>query len=334
MHGNFSVSVVAEPVKQERIEEKISLVGSLAADEAIEVKNQIAGLIEQIGFDEGQSVKKGQMLFMIDAKKLNASLTQAEANANLAQTTFDRLESLISAGAISQQEFDQAQSDLAAKKAEVDLIRAQLNESVITAAFDGMMGERLVSVGQYVDQGTLLTYLISQDPIKAEFRVPERFLGQLKEDQIVQVTVAAYPDEIFEGEVYFIAPQIDEQTRTALVKARIPNPDGKLRRGMFANLNLIVSVRALALTIPEIALIPKGEEIFVFVVDSESKAQMKPVRVGLRLAGKAEIVQGLSAGENVIVEGFQKVGPGSPVTIKNTQPTPPPAAQQESPAAS
>lgn len=317
MPGDFAVSVVAEPVKQEKIEDKISLVGSLAADETVEIKNQVAGVIEEIGFQEGQPIKKGQMLFMIDAKKLNASVAQAEANLGLAQTTFDRLSSLIAAGAIAQQEFDQAKSDSDVKKAEADFIKAQLAETVIPAAFDGVMGERKVSIGQFVEQGTTLTYLISQDPIKAEFRIPERYLGQLKEGQAVQMTVAAYPEEIFEGNVYFIDPQVEEQNRTALIKAKLANPEGKLRQGMFANLNLIVAVRSRALTIPETALIPKGEEVYVFVVDNENKAQMKPVKVGLRMTGKAEIVDGLAAGENVIVEGYQKIGPGSPVKMKD-----------------
>ena len=316
--SGFPVSVVAEAVKREKVEEKISLVGSLAADEFVEIKNEIAGVIEEIGFEEGQPVKKGQMLFMIDADKLKASLAQAEANLGLAQTTFDRLSSLIKAGAVSQQEYDQAQSDLEAKQAEGELIKAQLKETVITGAFSGVMGERKVSLGQFVNQGTTLTYLINQDPLKAEFRVPERFLGQLKERQTIEVTVAAYPDEEFKGEVYFIDPQVEEQTRTALVKAKLPNPQGKLRRGMFANLDLIVSVRSQALVVPETALIPKGEDVFVFAVDQEHKAQMKKVKVGVRLAGKAEIVEGLGEGEQVVVEGYQKIGPGSTVKIKDT----------------
>jgi membrane fusion protein, multidrug efflux system len=261
-------------------------------------------------------VSAGQMLFMIDSGKLNASVAQAEANSNLAQITFDRLSSLITAGAISQQEYDQAKSDLEAKKAELDLMKAELKETVITAAFKGVMGERKVSIGQFVNMGTSLSYLISHDPMKAEFHVPERFLGQLKEKQTISVSVAAYPKEEFAGEVYFIDPRVDEQTRTALVKAKLPNPDGKLRTGMFANLNLIVSIRPQALVVPEIALIPRGEEVFVFAIDSESKAQMKPVKVGVRYGGKSEILEGLTAGEQVITEGYQKIGPGSVVNPK------------------
>jgi len=321
--GGFAVSVVVAAVKEETVEEKISLVGTLTANETVEIKNQAAGVIERIGFNEGQAVKSGQMLFMVDTRKLNATLARTEANLSMAQTTFGRLSSLITAGAISQQEFDQAKSDLDVKKAEVELIKAQLAETVIAASFDGVVGERKVSVGQFVDQGTTLSYLISQDPIKAELRAPERYLGQLKEGQPIQVTVAAYPDETFDGEVYFIAPQVEEQTRTALIKAKLPNPEGKLRQGMFANLDLIVNARSRALTIPEEALIPKGDEVYVFAVDAESKAQMKPVKVGIRLAGRAEILEGLSAGENVIVEGYQKVGPGSPVNMKESKLNPP-----------
>lgn len=314
--GGFAVNVVAEPVKAEKIEEKISLVGNLQADEAVEIKNQIDGLIQEIGFTEGQTVKAGQMLFVIDADKLKATLAQTQASLGLAQTTFDRLSTLIKSNAISQQEFDQASSDLESRKAQIDLIKAQLKETQILAPFDGVMGERKVSIGQFVNTGTTLTYLINQNPMKAEFRVPERFLGQLKEGQGIEVSVAAYPNERFSGEVYFIDPQIDEMSRTALVKAKLPNQEGQLRRGMFANLSLIVSIRDEALTVPETALIPKSDDVFVFVVDKENKAQMKKVQVGIRLVGKAEILDGLANGEQVIVEGFQKIGPGSLVAIK------------------
>lgn len=314
--GGFAMNVVAVPVKIQKIEEKISLVGNLQADESIEIKNQIAGVIEEIGFAEGQAVEQGQMLFVIDAGKLKASLAQAQANLSLAQTTFERLSTLIKANAISQQEFDQATADLEARKAQIDLINAQLKETQITASFAGITGDRKVSIGQFVNQGTLLTTLIKQDPMKAELHIPERFLGQLKEGQNIEVTVAAYPNETFKGQVYFIDPQVNELTRTALIKAKLPNLDGRLLRGMFANLNLIVSIRQQALVVPETALIMKSEDVFVFVVDAENKAQMREVKVGVRLVGQVEIVEGLIAGENVIVEGHQKIGPGSLVKIK------------------
>jgi len=317
MMAGMTVNVIAVEAKQQPIQEKISLVGTMAANESVEIKSEIDGMVEEINFEEGQAVKKGQLLITVDKSKLEASLAQAEANLKLAQTTGDRYKSLIETQAISKQEYDQAEANLDAMRAGADLVKAQLREATIEASFDGIMGERLVSIGQFITKGTSLTFLINQDPMKAEFRVAERYLSRLKEKQEIEIAVAAYPKEKFKGEVYFIDPQIDDLTRTALVKARVPNPDGKLRRGMFANLELIVNVRENAIVIPETALIPKGEDVSVFVIDAESKAQPTAVKIGLRTAGVVEITSGLKAGDKVITEGFQKIGPGSKVASRD-----------------
>ena len=315
--AGMAVNVVAVEAKKQSIEDKISLVGTMAANESVEIKSEIDGAVEEIKFEEGQKVEKGQLLIAVDKSKLEASLAQAEANLKLAETTGKRYQSLIESQAISKQEFDQAQGSLEAAKASADLVRAELRDATIEASFDGVMGQRLVSIGQFITKGTSLTFLINQDPMKAEFHIPEKYLGQLKEKQTIEISVAAYPKEIFKGEVYFIDPQVDAITRTALVKARVPNPDGKLRVGMFANLDLIVSVREDAIVIPETALIPKDEDVSVFVIDAEGKAQPRPVKVGIRMAGSIEITSGLAAGEKVITEGFQKIGPGSKVTPRD-----------------
>jgi membrane fusion protein, multidrug efflux system len=317
--GAFPVNVVAVAAKEQPIQEKISLVGTMAANESVEIKSEIDGAVEEINFDEGHRVKKGQLLISVDKSKLEASLAQAEANLKMAETTSKRYETLIETRAVSTQEFDQTQADLAGNKATVDLMKAQLNDAAIEAPFDGVMGARQVSLGQFIAKGASISFLINDNPMKAEFRVPERYLSRVKEKQAIELAIAAYPNEKFKGEVYFIDPQIDEMTRTALIKARVPNPDGKLRRGMFANLELIVNVREKAVVIPEIALIPQGEKTSVFVIDAESQAQPRPVKIGIRQAGNAEIIDGLKAGEKVIIEGFQKVGPGSKVVPKEPQ---------------
>jgi len=314
--GGFPVNVVVVEAKAQAVQEKISLVGTMAANESVEIKSEIDGAVEEINFEEGQKVKKGQLLISVDKSKLEATLAQAEANMKMAETTNTRYESLIETRAISKQEFDQAQSSVAANRAAVDLNKAQLKEATITAPFDGVMGDRRVSLGQFVTKGTILTFLINDDPMKAEFYIPERYLSRVKEGQTIELTIAAYPNEKFKGEVYFIDPQIDELTRTALIKARVPNADGKLRRGMFANLELIVNVRENAIMIPDMALIAQGEQVSVFAIDAESQAQPKVVKVGLRQAGMAEILSGLQAGDKVIIEGFQKIGPGSKVVPK------------------
>jgi membrane fusion protein (multidrug efflux system) len=151
--------------------------------------------------------------------------------------------------------------------------------------------------------------------MKAEFNVPERLVGQLSQGQEIHARVAAYPDEQFLGTVYFINPQVNPDTRTVLVKARLPNPDGKLRAGMFTNLDVVFRVREQAVVIPESALLLEGDHASVFVAQN-STAQPRPVTTGVRLAGVLEILDGLAPGEIVIIEGTQKLSPGAPVELR------------------
>jgi membrane fusion protein (multidrug efflux system) len=146
-------------------------------------------------------------------------------------------------------------------------------------------------------------------------------LSQVAIGQTIEFNVAAFPKKQFEGEVYFISPQLDPTTRTALVKARIPNPEYKLKGGMFANLALTLQLRESAIVVPEPALVSNGESVTVFVLDDQSNAQVRPIKVGLRLAGKAEVLSGLRPGDKVVVEGVQKLFPGAAV-----KPAPPEAA--------
>ena len=313
--GGFATPVVGAKVSAQELLEKVSVVGSLAANEMVEVRAQIESKVTEIHFEEGQKVSKGDVLLVLDRQKLEAMLAESKANLEMTQSTFTRMQALVDGGAVSKQEFDQAQSDLASKKAQVDLITAQLSDTVITASFDGVIGSREISLGQVISKDKILTVLINENPMKVDFHVPERYASRVKVDQEVLLNVAAYPQEVFKGQVYFVDPQVDPLTRTFLVKAKVENPDTKLRRGMFAKLDLVVNQKSDALMIPEIALIPKGEEVFVFIVDQENKAQMSPVKIGIRQAGTVEVLSGLKAGDVVVTEGFQKIGPGSPVAV-------------------
>ncbi|MCM8811515.1 MAG: efflux RND transporter periplasmic adaptor subunit [Candidatus Omnitrophica bacterium] len=314
--GGMPVQVVGFKAEIRPIQDTISLTGSLEANEWVEIKSQIEGVIEEILFEEGQTVKEGQLLLRIDRRKLEAQLAEAQANLKLTDSNRRRYEALSQTRAVSKQEVDQAVAAFEAAQATVSLLKARLEDADIAAPFDGVTGARLVSPGQFIAAGTPLTTLLHPDPMKAEFRVPERHLSRLQEGQEVEVAVAAYPDERFTGTVYFIDPQIDEATRTALVKARVPNPEGKLRRGMFVNLNLILQVREKAVVIPEIALTLQGDAASVFVVDETSSAQIRQVQTGARLADAVEILSGVSEGETVVIEGTQKVRPGGKVQVR------------------
>jgi membrane fusion protein (multidrug efflux system) len=313
--GGFAVQVVAVEARRQPVIETLSLVGSVTANEMVEIKSETDGIVQEINFKEGGRVEKAQLLVKLDDTKLAAALAEGEANLKLSLANYDRAKQLLSDKLISQQEYDQAASTHAVNEASVDLKRRQFKDARIYAPFAGIVGAQPISPGQVITRSTTLTWLVDLDTVKVEVNVPERFLRQIKIGQPLEFSVAAYPDEKFRGDVYFISPQIFEATRTALVKARIPNADAKLRGGMFASMELTLQVRDSAIVIPEPALMSNGDNFSVFVVDTNSNAQIRPVEVGVRLAGKAEVTKGLNAGEKVVVEGVQKLRPGSAVKL-------------------
>jgi len=306
----MAIKVVSAPVTQETITEEVLVVGSLAANESVELLSEIDGQVDNIQFKEGQNVSSGETLLTIDSKKLAASMAQAEANYNLAKANLTRSNSLVKQRTISKQEYDKAKSDYAATKAALELTAQQLKDATITAPFSGTLGARHVSPGQYLRKGELVTTLVNNNPIKIEFQVPERYFSQLKDGLLVKLSVEAFPNDRFTGKIYFIAPEIDSSTRTVMVKALVPNPDNYLRAGMFANVTINLKEKTSALTIPESAVMMNGKNSSVFIISEDSKAMIKPVKLGLRMKGKVEVIEGLNTGEKVIIEGIQKLGPG------------------------
>jgi len=312
---NPPTSVLAAEAKKQSVAETLSVVGTLTANESIEVKAETDGTVVEILFQEGQPVKKGDLLIRLDESKLAAAFAEAEASLKLSALTFERNKELSREKLVSSQEYDQAAAQFQVNQATVELRKRQLADTRIFAPFAGLTGSRLVSPGQVITKSTMLTWLVDLDTVKAEFNVPERFLRELKIGQPLTFSVAAYPKESFRGEVYFLAPQIDPNNRTLLMKARVPNADRKLKPGMFANLELAFTRREEAIVIPESALMSVGERTSVYVIDADGKAQPRPVKVGLRMANAIEITQGLQAGEKVIAEGVQKVRPGGAVKV-------------------
>lgn len=313
MMGGMTVQVRTAKAAVEPIEDRISLVASLSANEMVEIKSRITGNIEEINFEEGERVEKGRRLFSLDKGKLEASIKEAEARFNLARANLERSKTMLENRTVSQQEYDQAKATFESGLATLDLMKQQFEDSRIYATFEGVMGARLVSLGQVVTDQTPLSMLVDVDPIKVEFRVPERFIGQLALGQAIEYRVAAYSSESFRGQVYFIDPQVDVNTRTVLVKATAPNADGRLRPGMFGNLDLILRIKDQAVVIPESALFLQSDQALVYSVDDHNIVSSVAVEAGQRLPGKVEIIRGLQGGERVIVEGTQKVRPGSQV---------------------
>jgi membrane fusion protein (multidrug efflux system) len=321
----MAIPVVAAEAKLMPVSESLSLVGTILANEYVEIKSETEGVIEKINFEEGQRVNRGDLLIQLDESKFTTALAEAEAAFKLSEATFERAKQLNKDKLISSQEYDQAAAMYNANQATVDRRKRDLKDTRIYASFSGYVGARSVSPGQVIARNTSLTVLVDLDTVKVEVSVPERFLGQLRTGQDLELSVAAFPGRKFRGRVYFVAPAVDPLLRTALVKAQIANAERELKPGMFANLDLTLQVREKAVVIPEGALVFDQQKTTVWVIGPDQDVQPRPVKLGIRMPGSVEIVQGLEAGENVVVEGIQKIMPGAKVKAvpANGPPGPP-----------
>jgi len=309
-----ALPVKAVPAKLARAVVETGAIGNLRADEAIVIRPEVAGRIERIAFDEGQNVKKGALLATLDAAETRALVASSRAQAGLDKQRLERAADLRNKGFISQQALDEAQSSYARSVAKQREDEAKLAKSEIRAPFSGVAGLRQVSEGAYVAAGTDIARLEKIDQLKLDFRVPETFFAQLKSGLAVSVAVDAFPQASFPGTIYAIEPAIDEQTRTVLARARVTNPELRLRPGMFARVQLTLGVRENAVWIPEEAIVPRGQDSTVFrIVDG--KAELVLVQTGTRKVGEVEIMKGLAAGDVVVTEGTQRLAPGMQVSI-------------------
>lgn len=292
------------------VEILLTAVGTIAADEIVQLKPEIAGVVQRIHFQEGQRVTKGTLLFDLDPSKEQAQLEQAKADEELARSNAERARLLAGTKAISQQEIDQLESQLAVKVATRQLQEEHLRDMQLNAPFDGVLSARQISVGQYVNAGTTLVTLAQDARVKVTYRIPERELARIRTGQEVRIRVAPYPQDAFTGRVDLVNPLIDEVTRTVEVRAVADNPEFKLRPGMFARVETVTDRRDSAVIIPERALIASLEGFSVFVVTNNT-ARLTPVRLGVRLDGSAEIASGVVPGQAIVVGGVQKLVDGA-----------------------
>jgi membrane fusion protein (multidrug efflux system) len=304
------VAVMAMP-------QSITAVGSLRSDESITVRPEVAGRISAILFKEGQQVGKGMMLVRLDPAINQAEVQQARANLKLAQTKYDRAVELSQRNFISGQAKDEAENNLRVAQAALSLVEARLAKTEIRAPFAGVIGLRVVSVGDYLKEGADIVNLESIDPLKVDFRVPEMYLSQVQQGQTLTVTLDALPGKKFEGKVFAVNPLVDAAGRAVVIRAIVRNTDTSLRPGMFARVNLITRAEKEALVIPEQAIVPQGEEQYVFRVVDGKVARVR-VEIGQRREAKVEILKGLAANDVVVTAGQLKLRDGMAVTVIGT----------------
>lgn len=311
--GGFPPTAVeAYEVKMVPLAETALAVGTLQADESVVLRPEISGRVSDISFAEGAPIKMGSIVVSLDDSLLRAQLLEAQAKHELTRNQFERAETLFQKGTGSASMRDDARSRLRADEASVKLAEASLAKTKLRAPFDGVAGVRNVSVGDYVSPGQDIVGITKLDPLKVDFRVPETLLGNIGVGQKVLITTTALPGRTFEGDVYAIDPQIDEQTRSITLRAHLPNPDYTLRPGIFAQVRLDIGAAPETLAIPEQSLIPLGAEQAVYKI-VDGKAVMAKVKTGYRNQGMVQITEGLASGDVVITAGQMKVREGAPV---------------------
>ena len=308
------VFVETVAVQTGTVTREVTAVGTLLSNESVMIRPEITGRIAAIHFKEGEFVQKGARLISLDDSVHKAEVAQAEARADLNRRNNSRASELFERRVATERTRDEAFSAVRSSDAEIALARARLDKTRINAPFEGVLGLRRVSAGDYVNPGQDIVNLEDIDPIKVDFRVPESALQLLRTGQAIEVQVDAFPGQSFQGEVYAIDPQVDVQGRSIVIRARVANPDNRLKPGLFARVGLIVERRENAMLIPEQAIVPLENGSAVFrVVDGTAK--LTQVETGQRRAGQVEIVRGLQPGEIVITAGQLKVRDGAPVTV-------------------
>ena len=310
--GGFAIGVETVRVAPSVFVDDVAAVGSLKSNESVVLRPEIAGRIAAIHLREGMPAAKGAVLVALDASTQAAELRQAEANLALSQANHRRTEELYEKKFVSARARDEAAANLKVLEAAVALAQARLQKTQIRAPFAGIVGIRNVSIGDYVKEGQELVNIEDIGALKADFRLPESYLSRLRKGQSVEVSTDAMPGQTFKGTLDAIDPLLDASGRAISLRARLENPDLKLRPGMFVRVRLAFGGERQGLAVPEEALVPAGDDNFVFRV-VEGKAQRVMVKVGQRRDATVEITEGLKAGDEVVSAGQLKLRDGVPV---------------------
>jgi membrane fusion protein (multidrug efflux system) len=315
-----AIPVEVAVAQRDTVIDAIAATGQVEAIQSIELKPEVEGRLTDILVREGTIVAKGAALFRIDDAELQAQVARAEADRDLARQSLARTRELLSQRASSQADLENAEATYRSSAASLELLKVRLDRTTVRAPFAGIMGQRFVSVGDYVTTQSRLASLQTVDPTRAVFQVPERYATALEKDQRITFQVAALQERQFTGRVDFVDPVVQLPGRTITVKALVANPKGELQPGMFVEVRLETAVRPNAVVIPEEAIIALREESFAWVV-IEGRATRRVVSLGVRTPGFVEITDGVSEGEQVVVGGVEKMSEGAPVAPKVVQRT-------------
>ncbi len=310
--------VVVAAVRRAQFADTLEALGTVVANESVEITPNRADNVTAIHFRDGQAVEKDQLLVEMNATEEAAMLTEATAVRDERRVNRDRAVDLHENKMISDRELDAARTLLAASEARVISLEAQIADRQVRAPFAGVLGLRRISIGAFVQPSTVITTLDDLSVVKLDFTIPETWLPAVRAGQTVRATSDAWPGETFTGEISVLDTRLDRSSRSATVRALMQNPDTKLRPGMLLKV-LVERGEEPVLQVPEEAVILIGEQQFVLRIDESSTAQRVEVATGRRRPGTVEIVRGLDESDRVVVEGIVRVRPGQPVRVVATR---------------
>lgn len=327
-------------IKAEQVRWPVTLssIGTAAAVQGVTVSADLPGIVSRITFESGRPVREGEILVELDTKQEQAQLAAAEAQRELARLNFERLQDLVSEGAISKAEYDQAAAERKQTEARVGEIRATINRKVIRAPFSGLLGIRQVNLGQYLSAGDPVVPLQAVDPIYVNFGVPQQDAGQVAIGRTVRVSVESLGGARFTGRVTAIDSKVDESTRNITVQATLANPAGRLRPGMFVETELLIggSRSVVALPASSISYAPYGDSVFVVtdLKDPKGKSyrgvRQQFVKLGGSRGDQVGVTSGIAPGEEVVTSGVFKLRNGAAIQVNNkVQPSNNPAPKPE-----
>ena len=300
------------------VTDRIFSSGTVEANERIDLRAEVTGIVEAIYLTEGSRVQEGDLLLKINDSELQAQKSRAEYRYNLAAQQEERQRRLLEKGGVSQEDYDATLNQVNVFRSEMQLIDAQLEKTEIRAPFSGRIGLKYVSKGQFIGPDQPIASLQELDRVKIDFSVPERYAGRVQTGDLMRFDVQGI-DSTFVGEVYAIEPRINTDTRTLSLRAISDNPEFLLYPGAFANIELVLEEIEEALMVPTISLIPglNSQKVYVAV---DGMVEERIVKTGIRTSEKVQILEGLNPGDQVLTTGLLQARPGLAIRVVSHQP--------------
>lgn len=313
------LSVTAIVVSSEDFSNSISLSGSIEANENVEIRSEVSGIVEKISFSEGTNVSKGQVLLKVNDIELRAQLSQAITKQKLASENERRAKLLLQKEAISQEEYDIASAEFRSLKSQTQLIQAQIAKTTIRAPFSGKIGLRNISPGTYVTPTTIITKLVSSSQVKISFSIPEKYASEIENNVSILFTIPNNPQK-FSAKIYAIEPEIETATRTLKIRAIADNSNGKLLPGTFASIELSLKNIKDAIVIPSEAVVPIQDGKVVYIANN-GKAKEVKIETLARTSNDVVVTSGIKSGDTLLTSGVMSLKDEADIKVKLKEPS-------------